>query len=200
MEEEFDVEVTWWPFELHPETPVEGRHVDEIIAPSRRTEEYRSHLKQYAAEAGLTLASNRWVANSHRALELAEFARERGKFDCVHEALFRAYFREAKNIGDVDVLLAIADECGLDQREFQAEMLSGRLAEMVDAATMEARRAGVSSTPMVIFGEQFAVPGAQDMTVYRDVLRRAGARPRGDEGDEPAARTPDAPTPAEPAE
>lgn len=199
MEEEFDVEVTWWPFELHPETPVEGRHVDEIIAPSRRSEEYRSHLKQYAAEAGLTLASNRWVANSHRALELAEFARERGKFDCVHEGLFRAYFAEAKNIGDVDVLLTIAEECGLDPREFQAEMLSGRLAEMVDAATMEARRAGVSSTPMMIFGEQFAVPGAQDMTVYRDVLRRVGARPRGDEG-EPAARTPDAPTPAEPAE
>jgi len=192
MEEEFEVEVTWWPFELHPETPVEGRHVDEIIAPSRRTEEYRSHLKQYAADAGLTLASNRWVANSHRALELAEFARERGKFDCVHEALFRAYFGEAKNIGDVDVLLAIAEECGLDPREFQAEMLSGRLAAAVDAATAEARRAGVSSTPLMIFGEQFAVPGAQDMTVYRDVLRRVGATAR--EGTK--ARTPEGP-PAE---
>jgi predicted DsbA family dithiol-disulfide isomerase len=178
MEQEFSLDVTWWPFELHPETPVEGRHVDDLIAPSRRTDEYRSMLKQYAADAGLTLASNRWIANSHRALELAEFARDRGKFDEVHEALFRAYFGEARNIGDLDVLLEIATECGLDENEFAAEMLAGGYAGLVDRATATARQGGFTSTPTMIFGDQMMIPGAQDMTVYRDVLRRLGAEPR----------------------
>ncbi len=178
MEQEFNLDVTWWPFELHPETPAEGRHVDELIAPSRRTDEYRSMLKQYAADAGLTLASNRWIANSHRALELAEFARDRGKFDEVHEALFRAYFGEAKNIGDLDVLTAVAAECGLDGREFIAETLAGRYANLVDEATATARQGGFTSTPTMIFDDRLMVPGAQDMTVYRDVLRRLGAEPR----------------------
>jgi predicted DsbA family dithiol-disulfide isomerase len=178
MEEEFNLDVTWWPFELHPETPVEGRHVDELIAPSRRSDDYRSMLKQFAADAGLTFASNRWVANSHRALELAEFARERMKFDEVHEALFRAYFGEARNIGDIDVLLGIATECGLDENEFAVEVLAGGYADVVDRATQAAREGGFTSTPTMIFGDKVMIPGAQDMTVYRDVLRRLGAEPR----------------------
>ena len=178
MEAEFNLDVTWWPYELHPETPAEGRHVDELIAPSRRTDEYRSMLKQYAADAGLALASNRWIANSHRALELAEFARDRDRFECVHEGLSRAYFGEAKNIGDIEVLCEIARECGLDPREFQAEILAGHYAEAVDEATEAARRNGFTSTPTMIFDERLMVPGAQDMTVYRDVLQRLGAEPR----------------------
>lgn len=178
MEQEFNLDVAWWPFELHPETPVEGRHVDELLTPSRRSDDYRTMLKQYAADAGLTLASNRWVANSHRALELAEFARDRGRFDEVHEALFRAYFAEAKNIGDIDVLFEIATECGLDENEFAAEVLAGAYAAVVDRATATARQGGFTSTPTMIFGDKAMIPGAQDMTVYRDILRRLGAEPR----------------------
>lgn len=178
IEEEFDVTVTWWPFELHPETPVEGRHIDEMVAPSRRSDEYRSMLKQYAADAGLPLASNRWVANSHRALELGEFARERGAFEAVHDALFRACWAEGKNIGDPDVLLEIAAEAGLDGREWTATTLMGEYAGLVDRATAAARQAGFTSTPTMIFGDKFMIPGAQDITVYRDVLTRLGVARR----------------------
>lgn len=178
----FNVAVTWWPFELHPETPPEGRHVDEIIAPNRRTQAYRAHLKAYAAEVGLTLASNRVVANSHRSLELAEFARDRGKFDEVHEALFAAYFVEARNIGDLDVLCEIAAAAGLDPDEFRTEVALGRYASLIDYTTALAREKGVSSTPTMIFDDRFVLTGAQDLQVYVDVLTRLGAERR-----EPAA-------------
>ena len=138
----FDVAVTWWPFELHPETPAEGRHVDEIIAPGRRTQEYRDHLKAYAADAGLRLASNRTVANSHRALEAAEFARDRGRFDGMHEALFEAYFARAENIGDLDVVTALVREVGLDADEWLAEVALGRYAALIDETTRVARQQG----------------------------------------------------------
>lgn len=178
IEEEFDVTITWWPFELHPETPAEGRHIDELVAPSRRSDDYRSMLRQYAADAGLTLASNRWVANSHRALELAEFARERGAFQPVHDALFRAAWAEGKNIGDLDVLRDIVAETGLDEREWTTALLTGEYATLVDRATVAARQAGFSSTPTMIFGDKFMIPGAQDIGVYRDVLTRLGATRR----------------------
>jgi predicted DsbA family dithiol-disulfide isomerase len=176
FQELFDVSVTWWPFELHPETPPEGRNVDEIIAPSRRTEQYREHLKAVARDAGIPLASNRIVANSHRSLEFAEFARDRGKFDEAHEALFHAYFGEARDIGNVDVLADIATAIGLDVDEWRTEVALGRYAALIDQATAIARQQGCSSTPTMIFDDRFVLSGAQDLDVYVNVLERLGAR------------------------
>lgn len=176
FQREFEVDVTWWPFELHPETPREGRDISGFV--DRRGREYADHLRSLAAEAGVTLASNRRLSNSHRALELSEFARDRDRFGAVHEALFTAYFEEARDIGDLDVLCKIATAAGLDADEFRVEVLVGRYAGLVDETTAIARKKGYVSTPTIIFDERFVVTGAQDMTVYRDVLHRLGAELR----------------------
>ena len=118
------------------------------------------------------------MANSHRALELAEFARDRGAFEAVHEALFRAYFAEGRNIGDIEVLLEICTASGLDEDEFGLEIMLGRYAELIDRTTAIARQKGVTSTPAIIFDDRMVITGAQDLLVYQDVLRRLGARPR----------------------
>ncbi len=178
FEREYQLAVSWWPFELHPETPPEGRNVDELLLRSGRGRDYREHLKTYAAEAGITLASNRRLVNSHRALELAEFARDRDRFEQAHDALFRAYFEEKRDIGDVDVLANIAAECGLDTEEWRVEALVGRYAQLVDQTSAIARDKGVRSTPSMIFDDRLVITGAQDMLVYRDALRRLGAVPR----------------------
>lgn len=174
--DEFHVEVTWWPFELHPETPPEWRDLTALV--ERRGSEYRDHLKSYAADAGITLASNRHLSNSHRSLELAEFARDRGQFQAVHDALFRAYFESARDIGDLDVILDIAREAGLDPEEFRFETLVGRYAALIDQTTATARAKGVTSTPTMIFDDRFVLTGAQDIETYRSVLERLGAIPR----------------------
>ncbi|MFN0093777.1 MAG: DsbA family protein [Dehalococcoidia bacterium] len=173
---QFEVDVTWWPFELHPETPKEGRSLEAVIA--RRGPAYGEHLKSYAAEAGITLGSVRWLSNSHRALELTEFARDRGAFQAVHAALFEAYFSGGRDIGDLAVLDGIAAGAGLDPEEFRFEALVGRYAGLVDRCTEIARAKGVASTPAMIFDDRFLLTGAQDLQVYQDVLRRMGAEPR----------------------
>lgn len=172
----FELEVTWWPYELHPETPAEGRDISAVV--ERRGRPYADHLKAYAAEAGIVLASNRRLSNSHRCLELAEFARDRGAFKHVHDALFRAYFEEGRDIGDAAVLAEIAAEAGLDAEEWRFEMLIGRYAGLVDQTTAIARERGFTSTPTVIIDDRMVVTGAQDLQVYQDILERFGATPR----------------------
>lgn len=176
FEREFEVEVSWWPFELHPETPREGRSINDLV--TRRGPEYADHLRDYAATAGITFASTRRLSNSHRALELAEFARDRGCFPAVHDALFRAYFEDSRDIGDLDVLCALAEKAGLEADEFRVEVLVGRYAALIDETTKIAREKGVASTPAIIFDERMVITGAQDGEVYRDVLRRLGAELR----------------------
>lgn len=152
--------------------------MEPLLAQSGRGEAYREHLKACAAEAGLPLASNRWLANSHRALELAEFARDRGRFAEVHEALLRAYFAEGRNIGEAAVLEELAAASGLDIEEWRLEVLVGRYAQLVDQTTALARQKGFTSTPTMIFDDRMLVTGAQDEAVYRDVLQRLGATPK----------------------
>lgn len=179
MEREYEVDLVWWPFELHPETPREGVAAEDLVA--RRGQAYEAHrerLKAIAAEVGLPLASNRVVANSHRALELAEIARERDAFRPVHDALFTAYFAEGRDIGDESVLLDIAREAGLDPVDVEQELASGEYAQRVDEATAVAREKGFGATPTIIFGDGAYIPGAQDWQVYETVLARLGARRR----------------------
>lgn len=178
LEQEYDLAVTWWPYELHPEIPPGGVAVESIVGGSRLSAQYRDYLKAYAAEADITLASKRNVSNSHRALELAEFAKDRGRFQDVHERLFTAYFEDGLDIGDEAILAQIATSAGLDPRAWQEEATSGRYRDLVDRTTQLARERGYTSTPTIIFDDRFMIPGAQDMTVYRDVLRRMGAAPR----------------------
>lgn len=175
LQEEYEIDVQWWPYELHPETPTEGTRVETLF--NRTGQEYESHrqrLKDYAADAGIELASNRVVANSHKALELSEYARDEDRFDAIHEALFRAYFVEAKNIGDLDVLLAIAGDAGLDPDATRGVLESGTYSSRIDQMTATAQQNGYRSTPTTVFGNQTYIPGAQEYQVYQQVLDKLG--------------------------
>ncbi len=56
---------------------------------------------------------------SRKALEAAEFAREKGLYDEMHNALFRAFFEDGRDIGDVEVILDVAAPVGLDLSELR---------------------------------------------------------------------------------
>ena len=80
LEREFPVDVEWRPFELHPETPRSGFDLSARLGGSPRARAYAENIVALAAESELTIRMPRAVANSHLALEAAEFAREHGGF------------------------------------------------------------------------------------------------------------------------
>jgi len=160
IEREFEVDVSWWPYELHPETPAGGADVSNLLHGSRLSREYRDHLKDYAASAGIELASRDHVSNSHRALELSEFAKDHGHFEEVHSRLFTAYFEEGLDIGDEEVLEGIAGNAGLDLGAWRSETELGRYGSLIDHSTSLARQKGFTSTPTVILDNRFMIPGA----------------------------------------
>ena len=60
--------------------------------------------------------------DSRLAFETAFFSRTAGRFDTVHRALFKAYFEDGRDIGNVDILLDIANECGVDRTELRPRL------------------------------------------------------------------------------
>ena len=172
LKQEFDVEVEWRPFELHPETPKTGAQLAGRLGSAARTRAYTENILNVANDAEIAMRMPAVVANSHRALEAAEFARVNGGFDAMHAALFEAYFEASRDIGDPDVLCEIARSCGVDDQGLRQaladETYGGRIDEMTDAA----RRDEILSTPTFIFPGGFRLIGGQDYNVFQSVTRR----------------------------
>ncbi len=175
LQAELPVDVEWRPFELHPETPRTGADLRGRLGNSERVRAYTRNIIALADDVGLPMRMPPVVANSHRALEAAEFAREHADaatFAAYHRALFRAYFEELRNIGDADVLCEIARGCGVDDQGLRQALADDRYAETVDRITREARDDEVLSTPTFVYEGGFRLTGAQDYNVFESITRR----------------------------
>lgn len=163
LADRFDLDITWRPVEIHPETPPEGMSLEQLGYPADVWEKMMMHLGNMAAEEGIALASRTFTTNSHNALLLAEAAKTLGEdvFDRVHEGLFHAFFCEGRNIGDEEVLAQVAEKAGVPREAFEAALVDPRFEDALRENFVAARQDGVTSVPtMIINGHKVrgAVP------------------------------------------
>lgn len=108
------------------------------------------------------------MPNSHAALRLTELARAQGKHALTHDRLMQAYWEEALNIGDPDVLRTLAAELGLEDADAS---ISGDLhAEEIARATAQAHAIGINAIPAFLLGRRLIVMGAQPDEVFEQAF------------------------------
>jgi predicted DsbA family dithiol-disulfide isomerase len=163
--------VTWRPYELHPEAPLEGIP-REVYFGRGRTEQMRTYMDSVASSVGLKMSSRDVIINSRRALGAAEFAREHGKFDEMHHALFKAHWEQSGKLEDIDDLVRIGAAIGLDPGELRSAIEGDRYADVIDQNRAEAESVGINAIPAHIFGRRYLVMGAQPYEVFKQVLDR----------------------------
>ncbi len=177
LEEEYDVETEWKAFELHPETPAEGKRLPEHLR--SRFEGTFERLKKRAQAHGMEMVSPDVMSNSRRALEAAEYAREQGRHEAFHRAVFHKYFGEGEDIGRWDVLHAAAEEVGLDAGAMQDAVESGKYQAAVEEQIAEAHQLGITGVPTYIFNDKYAVVGAHPYEVFEDVMEKLASETSG---------------------
>ena len=185
LRQEFPLDVEWWPYELRPGTPPEGIPLERIAGQGRYTSQYLAYVEEAAARAGIRMKRRTLLSNSRPSLEAAEFAREAGRFEPLHRALFRAYFEEGEDIGDERVLARLAGECGLDAGTLVAALRERRYKRLVDEKVRWAYEQNLGGVPAFIFcpsgsreEDGFVVVGAQEYEVFKDVTERILRRDR----------------------
>ena len=108
--------MTWLPFDLHPEYPPQGIPRSRLNA--HYGEAFHQRLEQTFAASDLVYnPPPEVVPNTMSALRVTELARERSLHEQVHDRLMRAYWEEARNIGDPVELLTLVVEAGLDEAQ-----------------------------------------------------------------------------------
>lgn len=166
--------MTWLPFELHPDTPPETvllRDYFKHLSPAQLGQMH-ANLKARADQLGLPMSPPPVLANTRRALALAEYARDQGKLDHLHRPLFQAYFVLGQNLYDEAVLRGVAQQAGLDPEQAMAAVLDGRYEERLDQAAAQARAYGISGVPTFIINRKYKVVGAHPYESLRDAIRQ----------------------------
>jgi len=174
LKKEYEVEVKWIAFPLHPETPEAGLTLAELFA-GRALDipGILQRLKQVAGELGLPLADRTYTYNSRLAQELSKWAEAGGKGDEFHNALFRAYFVEGKNIAKVDTLVGLSESIGLSGDEARRVVQERTFREEVDADWTRSRVLGITAVPTVIMGAR-GIAGFQPYEVLEQFLKSCG--------------------------
>ena len=171
LKQEFDLSVDWLGFEIHPDTPQEGMLLSSMF-PQLDPQNMFRHLRDMAAPYGITFADISLISNSHMSLEASEFAKEHGKFDTFHRALFQAYFSQGMDIGNLEVLTELGHESGLDRGVLAQALQTGNYRQKIENMRKEAVRLGVTAAPTFIIEDRDRIIGAQPIEVFKKKLRR----------------------------
>jgi predicted DsbA family dithiol-disulfide isomerase len=172
LKKEFAIRDEWLGFEIHPETPPEGMLLSDRLPDVDWDGLYRD-LRRRSAPLGIAFGDVRLLSNSRTALEAGEYARDQEAFEAFHAAVFRSYFTDAQDIGNTEILLALADQAGLDAVELQKALDEGRYRPRLTAVNREARKYGFSGVPAFIIANRYTIVGAQPIEVFRQTLREA---------------------------
>lgn len=169
------VRVRWVHFPLHPETPQEGRSLAALFAGrgydiAKRQAEMRARM---AAE-GLPYGDRKMTFNSRLAQELGTWADTQPGGDAIHDALFRAYFVDGRNIGDPEVLVEIAASVGLSAAEARDVIEKRTFKAAVDEDWASSREYGVTGVPTFVAGG-YGVVGAQPYEALERLVRQASS-------------------------
>jgi len=148
LRREFELEVRYTVYPLHPEVPPEGMTLADLFAGrSFDLESAKRRLRQVADELGVPLGERERTCNSRRAQELGKWAEEEGRGDAWRAAAFRAYFVDGANLYLPETLAAIAAGAGLDPERALGTLDDGRYAAAVDADWQRAIELGVTAVP-----------------------------------------------------
>jgi predicted DsbA family dithiol-disulfide isomerase len=163
MKERFGATVEWQPFDLHPEYPAEGIPRSQLVARygpdamARTAAFFQSHGLEYKPNPDL-------VPNSMRALRLTEHARAQGKHEPFHDRLMDAYWAEAQDIGDPEVLRTLAAEIGLEGAD--DGLATDAYADDVRRSTAEAHAMGITGIPAFVLDRRLLVLGAHPKETF----------------------------------
>jgi predicted DsbA family dithiol-disulfide isomerase len=176
------VKVTWRSFELDPQAPARiTGSLTELLArkygmPVAQAATNQAQITGLAAKERLEYHLDRAQSgNTFLAHQLLHLAGAHGLQDPMKERLMRAYFTEGLPVGDLETLVGLAREVGLDAEEARAALETGLHADAVRQDERLAAALGIRGVPFVVLDEQYGVSGAQAATVFLQALETAWA-------------------------
>lgn len=177
LKTEYPIEVDWQPFYLRPDTPAEGMDLPDYIMEKVATTTNR--LRSAANAYGMDFVHVMRFFNTRRAHEATEYAREQGKGEEFHRAVFHQIYGLGNDISTWDVLRTAAVESGLNADEMQNKVESGQYTAQVQTQVDRAQGLGVNGVPMYVLNNRYGIVGSQPYEVFKQTIAKLEAENKG---------------------
>lgn len=168
--------IEWHPFQLNPDMPREGMdrrsYLERKFGGKEGAVRAYAPVVEHAEKAGLkiNLEAMQRTPNTLDAHRLIHWAGIEGRQTAAVSALFKAYFVDARDIGDAEVLADIADSIEMDAAVVTRLLKSDVDAQDIRDRDAHSRKMGVNSVPTFIVANTHAVPGAQPPELWAQVI------------------------------
>ncbi len=168
--------IEWHPFQLNPDMPSEGMdrraYLEGKFGGKEGAVKAYAPVMEHAENAGLSIdfEGMQRTPNTINAHRLIHWAGIEQKQNAAVDALFEAYFVQARDISEIDILADIADSIGMDAAVIRKLLQSDADKEEIAQRDAHSRKMGVTSVPTFIVAQQHAVPGAQPPELWEKVI------------------------------
>ena len=181
---EVSVDLTYKPFELNPNMPLEGeKAVEHLMRKYGRTAEDVASGKAMQIARGealgfkFDLEKRTHFYNTFDAHRLLLWALQQGRQVALKKILLRGYFTDGQNPSDRETLVRLAAEAGLDAAAAQEVLASGAFAKEVRELEAFYQQHGINSVPAMILNGRHLVSGSQSVEYYEQMLRQMAKEP-----------------------
>lgn len=167
---EFNIE--WIPFELDPNTPIEGMDLFTVY-PKEYVVNSINYLSRLGKDLGIEYNNLNGKFNTRRAHLAGYYAKKHNKYDEYSKAVFKAYFGDKLNIADKNVLNKIANSIGLDVKEMNETIDSGKYDERLIDDYKLASKYKISSVPTFIINDSIRISGIKEYSEFKKAFLEA---------------------------
>lgn len=136
-----------------------------------------AHLQTTAQELGLPFGTRNKTYNSRLAQELGLWAEDQGKGETFHLAAFHAYFAEGLNLAKKEILLELARQANLPEKEAEGILINRNYKAKVNRDWADSRLKGITAVPTFVMG-QHKVVGAQSYQTLTELVTFYGVTAR----------------------
>ena len=176
-----EVELIIKAFQLNPNLPDKGNGypVVEYLTktagyPESSIGQMFDNLKRLADNAGVKFnLLNSVAANTRDAHRLIKFAATKGVESKVMGEISKAYFEEALDYSDIDLLVEIGTKFGLKESEIRTMLDSDQYKNEVLQDIKEAHTLGIDTVPTFLFERKRAIIGSEAVSVFLDTLKKS---------------------------
>jgi predicted DsbA family dithiol-disulfide isomerase len=171
--------ITWRPFQLNPTMSSDGMDRATYLKAKFGSLENFGRMEEQLLAAGVeeripfAFEKIQRTPNTFAAHRLVWYAAQQGKQDDVVENLFRAYFLEGGNIGDLKTLTNVAAKAGLDRTETEEFLASDNGVVEVKGEEAVGRQLGIRGVPYFVFNGTVSISGAQPPDIFVSAIQQA---------------------------
>ena len=183
LQDKFEFELEYHPFELNPDTPTTGVNQQEYLTKKfgggeARYQQLTNHVTQVAASEGLqfNFSKQHVLPNTRDAHRVIQLAKQESKQLEVKEAFMKAYFEDGVDLSKKENIISIATKNGLSEEKVKGLLATNEGLEEVALAQREMQQLGITGVPFYIINNKYGVSGAQPSATFVQAFEDIGTK------------------------